>query len=108
MEIPDKDTYLRLERRNGRVFGSVSEDGVNWTSFDSFTVEIPKEIKLGVAAISTSTEPFKAEFSGLEVYKLHFARTEGLRHEFDHGLKQLANFSRTMTTNPTSPKFGIQ
>ena len=33
---------------------------------------------------------------------------EGLRHKFDHGLKQLANFSRTSPANPTSLKFTIQ
>ena len=30
---------------------------------------IPQEIQLGVAAVNTLTEPFKAEFSELEVYK---------------------------------------
>jgi hypothetical protein len=32
---------------------------------------------------------------------------EGLCHELDHGLKQLANFSRTRPAHPTSLKFGI-
>jgi regulation of enolase protein 1 (concanavalin A-like superfamily) len=68
-EIPDGDTYLRLERRGGRIFGSFSDDGIRWGSFDPITVELPKDLKLGVDAINTSTEPFKAEFSEPEVYK---------------------------------------
>jgi len=68
-EIPDGDTYLRLERRGGRIFGSFSEDGIRWGSFNPIAVELPKDLKLGVDAINTSTEPFKAEFSEPEVYK---------------------------------------
>jgi hypothetical protein len=33
---------------------------------------------------------------------------EGLCHELDDGLKQFANFSRTMTANSTSLIFGVQ
>ena len=68
-EIPDQDTYLRLERRGGRIIGSVSDDGIRWLSFEPITVELNKEIKLGIGAINTSTEAFKAEFSELEVFR---------------------------------------
>jgi regulation of enolase protein 1 (concanavalin A-like superfamily) len=68
-EIPDQDTYLRLERRGGRVFGATSQDGIHWLNFDSIPVELPRRIKLGVVAINTSTERFKAAFSELEIYK---------------------------------------
>jgi regulation of enolase protein 1 (concanavalin A-like superfamily) len=69
MEIPDRDTYLRLERRGGRVFASTSEDGVQWHAFQPLTVDLRKEIRLGLSAINTSTERFKAVFSELEVFK---------------------------------------
>ena len=68
-EIPVQDTYLRLERRGGRIFGSASEDGIRWQSFDPITVELNKDLKLGIGAINTSTEPFKAEFSELDVFR---------------------------------------
>jgi regulation of enolase protein 1 (concanavalin A-like superfamily) len=68
-QTPDQDTYLRLERRGGQVFGSASEDGIRWHSFDPIAVDLPKEIKLGVSAINTSTEPFKAELSELELFR---------------------------------------
>jgi regulation of enolase protein 1 (concanavalin A-like superfamily) len=68
-EIPDRDTYVRLERRGNRICGLVSDDGVRWLVFDPITVELPRTLQVGVAAINTSTEPFKAQFSELEVYK---------------------------------------
>jgi len=37
-------------------------------SFDPITVELSKGIKLGIGAINTSSESFKAEFSELEVF----------------------------------------
>ena len=42
---------------------------VHWHDFDSIPVELPRRIKLGVVAINTSTERFKAAFTELEIYK---------------------------------------
>jgi regulation of enolase protein 1 (concanavalin A-like superfamily) len=69
VKLPEQDTYLRLERRNGRVYGAVSQDGIHWRGFESIPVELPRRIKLGVVAINTSTERFKPAFSELEIYK---------------------------------------
>jgi regulation of enolase protein 1 (concanavalin A-like superfamily) len=66
--IPDHDTYLRIERRGDRVFGSASEDGVRWLSFEPYVVDLPGALKIGVAAVSSSTEPLKAEFVEFEVF----------------------------------------
>jgi regulation of enolase protein 1 (concanavalin A-like superfamily) len=68
MKFSDRDVYVRLERREDCVFGSVSEDGVRWMSFDPYVVNLHAELKLGVAAINTSTEPFKAEFNEFEIF----------------------------------------
>jgi regulation of enolase protein 1 (concanavalin A-like superfamily) len=69
MEIPDQETYLRLERQGERVVGSVSEDGIQWTAFEPLAIGLAKSVKLGVAAINTSTDPFKAEFSEAGLYR---------------------------------------
>ena len=69
IEMPDQGAYLRLERRGGRVFGSVSADDVQWQLFDPLTVELPKDLKIGIGAINTSTQRFKAEFSDLVVFR---------------------------------------
>jgi regulation of enolase protein 1 (concanavalin A-like superfamily) len=69
MKIPDRDYYLRLERRGGRVLGSVSEDGIRWAPFKPLTADLPKDVKLGVVATNTSTESLKAEFAEEGVFK---------------------------------------
>ncbi len=67
-KIPDVDDYLRLERKGGRVIASVSDNGLRWTPMEPITVKLPKRVKLGVAAVNTSTDPFKVEFSEWEVF----------------------------------------
>jgi regulation of enolase protein 1 (concanavalin A-like superfamily) len=67
--IPDRATYLRLERRDNLIHGAMSEDGDKWDEFDPIEVELPAKLKLGVAAINTSTEPFEAVLEGLKVGK---------------------------------------
>jgi len=67
-EIPDRDTYLRIERRGRRLQGLVSEDGVKWLACRPIDADLPVPLKLGVAAVSTSTEPFTAVFADLEVF----------------------------------------
>jgi regulation of enolase protein 1 (concanavalin A-like superfamily) len=74
IRISDQDAYLRLERRGDRVFGSVSNDGVRWMSFDPYVVNLLAELRLGVAAINASTEPYKAEFDEFEVFLKKEAR----------------------------------
>ena len=69
VRLPDQSAFLRLERRQGKIFGSVSVDGVKWTAFDPFVIDPKGLLKLGVCAINTSTEPFTAQFSDLEVFK---------------------------------------
>ena len=64
----DRTTDLRLERRAGRIFASASQDGVHWTPFPPLDVQLPEEVKLGVAAVNSSTKPFKAELESLEVF----------------------------------------
>jgi regulation of enolase protein 1 (concanavalin A-like superfamily) len=80
MEIPDKDTYLRLERRGDRASALVSPDGSHWSCFDPIGARLSREVKLGVAAISTSTEPLKVVFSELELYTGEPKRSQEIEH----------------------------
>ena len=59
MRIPNQDFHLRLERSGGSVLGSVSEDGIRWLPFKPINVTLPDQVKLGVAAITTS-EPSRS------------------------------------------------
>jgi regulation of enolase protein 1 (concanavalin A-like superfamily) len=66
-----KPTWLRLERKGNQLFGSMSQDGKNWTKGE------PKELRAeawtkndvvaGVAAISTSAQTFTPTFSDLTI-----------------------------------------
>jgi regulation of enolase protein 1 (concanavalin A-like superfamily) len=69
LRIPDEDTYLRLERRDDRIFALVSNDGCHWSCLDPISEKFPREVKLGFAAVNTSTDPLKVAFSNLEIFK---------------------------------------
>jgi regulation of enolase protein 1 (concanavalin A-like superfamily) len=67
-ELRDLPTNLRLERRGGSIYASASHDGVHWTPFPPLEVPLPDEVKLGVAAVNSSTQPFTAELDDLTVF----------------------------------------
>jgi uncharacterized protein DUF1349 len=69
--------YLSLERRGHFIYEAISHDGKTWTyDFKVEVKELPKKVKVGLAAYSTSTEPFKACF---DQFKL--SRDERKAHE---------------------------
>jgi hypothetical protein len=51
---------LRLERREGVIYASISHDGRNWAAFLTLEVRLTDELKVGVAAINSSAKPFTA------------------------------------------------
>lgn len=60
---------LRLERRNGRLYGAAAYDAQHWVGYPPLEINMPAKVQLGVAAISSSAVPFVPEFSELEVYR---------------------------------------
>jgi regulation of enolase protein 1 (concanavalin A-like superfamily) len=62
-----RSTYLRLERQGDKVRASLSEDGKKWSFVKELHVDFPKKLRVGVAAINTSAEPFKVEFDELKI-----------------------------------------
>lgn len=69
VEIPDEDTYLRLERRGDRVFNATSTDGTHWTSYEPITLELPEAVELGIVGISSSEVPLSVRFRDLTVFR---------------------------------------
>jgi hypothetical protein len=69
--IPDQATYLRLERRNGQLIPSTSQDGLQWQVGTPIADEYPGAVSLGVgvAAVNSATTPFTAEFEGLLLFE---------------------------------------
>jgi len=62
-----KTTHLRLERKGDKVYGWVSEDGKKWTELKALEPKLPAKVKLGVAAGTTSTDPFSPRY---DLFKL--------------------------------------
>jgi regulation of enolase protein 1 (concanavalin A-like superfamily) len=60
-------TYLRLSRQGDAIHVAYSRDGVEWTGRDPITVQLPKQVKVGVAAINSSKKPFEVEFSDFKL-----------------------------------------
>ena len=59
--LQNAPTHLRLERRGGSLYASASLDGFHWTVFPPLEVQLPDEVKIGVAAVNSSSKPFTAE-----------------------------------------------
>jgi regulation of enolase protein 1 (concanavalin A-like superfamily) len=59
--------YLKLVRRGSRIFGFVSKDGQNWTALRPIDTVWPSEVKIGIDAVSSSSEPFAVRFEDLSV-----------------------------------------
>jgi serine/threonine protein kinase/regulation of enolase protein 1 (concanavalin A-like superfamily) len=72
-EVPNQATILRLERRENRFIPSYSLDGgQTWLSkpFEPYVVDLPSKVKVGVAAVNTTINGFKAELEDLQIKRL--------------------------------------
>jgi hypothetical protein len=70
----EEHIYLRLDRRGRFIYQALSPDGKNWTY--QARIDDPKmsaKLKIGLAAYSTSAEPFKPCF---DRFKLHLGRAK--------------------------------
>jgi regulation of enolase protein 1 (concanavalin A-like superfamily) len=59
----EEHIYLRIEREGNSIRNVLSPDGKTWERYNSSKgAKIPSKLKVGLAAYSTSTEPFKVRF----------------------------------------------
>jgi hypothetical protein len=68
--IPDQVTHLRLERRQGKLYASFSQDGgKTWQPhpFGPLALDLPNKVKVGVAAVNMTTKPLKVAFEDLQI-----------------------------------------
>jgi regulation of enolase protein 1 (concanavalin A-like superfamily) len=69
----DEDGYLRLERKDGKVYPSYSQDGgKTWLALPlpSVTIDLPQKVKIGVGAVNNTTKAFSVQFQDFEVKKV--------------------------------------
>jgi regulation of enolase protein 1 (concanavalin A-like superfamily) len=48
--LPPGAIFLRMERRGDKLLGAYSEDGTKWTELKLLDIELPRKVKIGVAA----------------------------------------------------------
>lgn len=72
--IPEAPQILRLERQGHRLFASFSPDGDCWTPLPEMAIDFGSSLRIGVAAVNTSTNPFRAVFESLEVAGVQVAQ----------------------------------
>jgi regulation of enolase protein 1 (concanavalin A-like superfamily) len=68
----DEDGHLRLERKEGKIYPSFSQDrGKTWLvlSPSSVSTDLPQKVKVGVGAVNNTTKAFSAQFQEFEVKK---------------------------------------
>jgi regulation of enolase protein 1 (concanavalin A-like superfamily) len=56
------DCWVRMERKGSRIHGSISFDGKTWKDLKPMQTVWPAKLKVGVAATSSSSLPFKVVF----------------------------------------------
>ena len=55
--------YLRLERKGSRIIGHVSFDDSTWRPLKPIDTVWPAKLKVGLTAITSSSQPFEAQFT---------------------------------------------
>jgi regulation of enolase protein 1 (concanavalin A-like superfamily) len=67
-DFESKPTWLRLVRRGDKITASARQDAsAAWRSFPQQTVKLPDKVKVGVAALNNTNQPFTAEFADLKI-----------------------------------------
>jgi regulation of enolase protein 1 (concanavalin A-like superfamily) len=66
---PGGTCWLRLERKGSRITGAVSMDGRTWKALKPIDTIWPAKLKIGLAAINSSSEPFTLKFEEFSLGK---------------------------------------
>jgi len=61
------DGYLRLERKGSRILGAISSDGAIWKQLKPIDTVWPSKLRVGLMAISTSSDPFSVKFEQFDL-----------------------------------------
>ncbi len=59
--------WLRMERKGSQILGAISGDGLAWKQLKPIDTVWPGKLKVGVMAISTSSEPFSVRLEEFEL-----------------------------------------
>ena len=62
-----ESTYLRIERRGNKFTAFISHDDKEWKRVTHRLVDVPSKLKVGVAALNTSSEAMTVSFEELQI-----------------------------------------
>lgn len=66
--VPDKPTHLRIDRNGDRVMAAYSQNGGrSWQELPEQTIELPAQVKVGVAALNNTTTGNTVQFEDLRI-----------------------------------------
>lgn len=60
--LADGDTWLRLTRQGNNLFGQYSQDGMEWKTLEAFQMDMPAQVQVGLAAVTTGITTFRPDF----------------------------------------------
>ena len=66
-KVVDGASYLRLERRGGKMHGALSSDGSRWTPLPPLIANLKDRVKVGVVVVNSASKTLKAGFEELQV-----------------------------------------
>ena len=61
------DCYLRIERKGSRIIGSTSTDGTQWKQLTPIDTLWPSQLKVGLTAANSNSEPLAVRFEEVVV-----------------------------------------
>jgi RNA polymerase sigma factor (sigma-70 family) len=69
LRLTEKEYYLRLERRDGKLYAAFSADGVRWESLPPINVELPNRLQVGIVAGHNTSSAFEVHFSEFRLFR---------------------------------------
>jgi regulation of enolase protein 1 (concanavalin A-like superfamily) len=65
--LNDTDTFLRLSRRGADLYAEFSQNGSDWRALEAFRANLPAQVQIGVAAVTTGMGAFTPEFDSFSL-----------------------------------------
>jgi regulation of enolase protein 1 (concanavalin A-like superfamily) len=63
-------TYFRIERSGNKFTAFISHNDKEWKRVTHRLVDVPSKVKVGVAALNTSSDPMTVSFEALQITEL--------------------------------------
>jgi regulation of enolase protein 1 (concanavalin A-like superfamily) len=70
LDLKAETVWLRIERRGNTFYGSASADGVQWTTMEPITVDLPRKLQVGILAGQNTATGFTPSFENLKVFQV--------------------------------------